>query len=68
MAAVLGGTVDEDDLAAAGLEVATINVPGQVVVGGPVGCHVDQPNPSLAGSLAGDVPDLDLAVVPALVL
>jgi [acyl-carrier-protein] S-malonyltransferase len=36
MAAVLGGTVDEDDLAAAGLEVATINVPGQVVVGGPV--------------------------------
>ncbi|CAA9361654.1 MAG: Malonyl CoA-acyl carrier protein transacylase [uncultured Frankineae bacterium] len=36
MAAVLGGTVDEDDLAAAGLEVATVNVPGQVVVGGPV--------------------------------
>ncbi len=35
MAAVLGGTVDEDDLAAAGLEVATVNVPGQVVVGGP---------------------------------
>ena len=36
LAAVLGGTVDEEDLAAAGLEVATINVPGQVVVGGPV--------------------------------
>ena len=36
MAAVLGGTVDEDELATAGLEVATINVPGQVVVGGPV--------------------------------
>ena len=36
MAAVLGGTVDEHDLATAGLEVATINVPGQVVVGGPV--------------------------------
>jgi len=36
MAAVLGGTVDAGDLAAAGLEVATVNVPGQVVVGGPV--------------------------------
>ena len=36
MAAVLGGEVDEADLATAGLEVATINVPGQVVVGGPV--------------------------------
>jgi [acyl-carrier-protein] S-malonyltransferase len=36
MAAVLGGTVDEDELAVAGLEVATINVPGQVVVGGTV--------------------------------
>jgi [acyl-carrier-protein] S-malonyltransferase len=36
MAAVLGGEVDDDDLRAAGLEVATINVPGQVVVGGPV--------------------------------
>jgi [acyl-carrier-protein] S-malonyltransferase len=36
MAAVLGGTVDEDELALAGLEVATVNVPGQVVVGGPV--------------------------------
>jgi [acyl-carrier-protein] S-malonyltransferase len=36
MAAVLGGTVDEADLAAAGLEIATVNVPGQVVVGGPV--------------------------------
>jgi hypothetical protein len=29
MAAVLGGTVDEDELAAAGLEVATINVPAR---------------------------------------
>jgi [acyl-carrier-protein] S-malonyltransferase len=36
MAAVLGGEVDEADLAEAGLEVATVNVPGQVVVGGPV--------------------------------
>ena len=36
MAAVLGGTLDEDELAVAGLEVATINVPGQVVVGGTV--------------------------------
>jgi len=36
LAAVLGGSVDEDELAAAGLEVATVNVPGQVVVGGPV--------------------------------
>ena len=36
MAAVLGGEVDADDLAAAGLEIATVNVPGQVVVGGPV--------------------------------
>lgn len=36
MAAVLGGTLDEDDLAGAGLELATVNVAGQVVVGGPV--------------------------------
>lgn len=36
MAAVLGGTVDESDLSAAGLELATVNVQGQVVVGGPV--------------------------------
>lgn len=36
MAAVLGGEVDESALQAAGLELATINVPGQVVVGGPV--------------------------------
>jgi [acyl-carrier-protein] S-malonyltransferase len=36
MAAVLGGTVDEDALRWAGLELATVNAPGQVVVGGPV--------------------------------
>ena len=36
MAAVLGGAVDQDDLAAARLELATVNVAGQVVVGGPV--------------------------------
>ena len=36
MAAVLGGAVDEDEFATAGRDVATINVPGQVVVGGPV--------------------------------
>lgn len=36
MAAVLGGTLDEQDLTGAGLEVATVNVAGQVVVGGPV--------------------------------
>lgn len=36
MAAVLGGDVDEDALQAAGLELATVNVPGQVVVGGPL--------------------------------
>lgn len=36
MAAVLGGDVDESALQAAGLELATVNVPGQVVVGGPV--------------------------------
>jgi len=36
MTAVLGGTLDEDALHAAGLEVATVNAPGQVVVGGPV--------------------------------
>ena len=36
MAAVLGGDVDENALLAAGLELATVNLPGQVVVGGPV--------------------------------
>ncbi len=38
MAALLGGsgTVEPDELAAAGLELATVNAPGQVVVGGPV--------------------------------
>lgn len=36
MAAVLGRAVEEDELAAAGLEIATVNAPGQVVVGGPV--------------------------------
>lgn len=36
MAAVLGGTVSEEDLTAAGLEPATVNAPGQVVVGGPL--------------------------------
>lgn len=36
MAAVLGGSIDAAELAAAGLELATINAPGQVVVGGPL--------------------------------
>lgn len=36
MAAVLGGTVDAQALRDAGLELATVNVAGQVVVGGPV--------------------------------
>ena len=36
MAALLGGTVDDDALSAAGLELATVNVAGQVVVGGPL--------------------------------
>jgi [acyl-carrier-protein] S-malonyltransferase len=36
MVAVLGGTVSEGDLAAAGLELATVNAPGQLVVGGPL--------------------------------
>jgi len=37
MAALLGGgPVEEADVAAAGLQVATVNVAGQVVVGGPV--------------------------------
>lgn len=36
MAAVLGGAVTEIDVLAAGLEVATVNVAGQLVVGGPV--------------------------------
>lgn len=34
MAAVLGGAVDENALRDAGLELATVNAPGQVVVGG----------------------------------
>lgn len=36
MAAVLGGVVDEHDLEQAGLELATVNAAGQVVVGGPL--------------------------------
>ena len=36
MAAVLGTSPAESDLADAGLELATVNVAGQVVVGGPV--------------------------------
>lgn len=36
MAALLGGTVDEHAVADAGLELATVNCAGQVVVGGPV--------------------------------
>ena len=36
MTAVLGGELDEDAVRAAGLEIATVNAPGQVVVGGPV--------------------------------
>lgn len=36
MAAVLGADVDLEDLASAGLELATVNVAGQVVVGGPI--------------------------------
>ncbi len=36
MVAVLGGTVDEQAVIDAGLEIATVNAPGQVVVGGPV--------------------------------
>ncbi len=36
MAAVLGGVVDEIALREGGLELATVNAPGQVVVGGPV--------------------------------
>lgn len=36
MAAVLGGVVDENVLLEAGLELATVNAPGQVVVGGPL--------------------------------
>lgn len=34
MAALLGGVADEDALEEAGLELATVNAPGQVVVGG----------------------------------
>ena len=36
MTAVLGGVLDEEAVRAAGLEVATVNATGQVVVGGPV--------------------------------
>lgn len=36
MVALLGGSVTEDDYAAAGLELATVNVAGQVVLGGTV--------------------------------
>ena len=35
MVALLGGEVDETDYHAAGLELATVNVAGQVVLGGP---------------------------------
>jgi len=35
MVALLGGELDEDDYRAAGLELATVNVAGQVVLGGP---------------------------------
>lgn len=36
MVALLGGQVDETDYQAAGLELATVNVAGQVVLGGPL--------------------------------
>ncbi|MCW2613851.1 MAG: malonyl CoA-acyl carrier protein transacylase [Frankiales bacterium] len=36
MVALLGGTLDEQAVRDAGLEVATVNAPGQVVLGGPV--------------------------------
>ena len=36
MVAVIGGELDEQAVLAAGLEVATVNAPGQVVLGGPV--------------------------------
>lgn len=36
MVALLGGELDEDDYLAAGLELATVNVAGQVVLGGPI--------------------------------
>ncbi len=36
MLALLGGQLDESDYQAAGLELATVNVTGQVVLGGPV--------------------------------
>ncbi len=35
MLALLGGELDEDDYRSAGLELATVNVAGQVVLGGP---------------------------------
>lgn len=36
MAAILGAGPDEADVRAAGLQIATVNAPGQLVVGGPV--------------------------------
>ena len=36
MAAVLGGSIEQADLDGTGLELATVNVAGQVVVGGPL--------------------------------
>lgn len=36
MAAVLGAAPSEEQVRAAGLEIATVNAPGQVVVGGPL--------------------------------
>ncbi|MBW3639362.1 MAG: ACP S-malonyltransferase [Actinobacteria bacterium] len=36
MLALLGGELDEDDYRSAGLELATVNVAGQVVLGGPI--------------------------------
>jgi [acyl-carrier-protein] S-malonyltransferase len=36
LVALLGGSVDADAVQAAGLELATVNAPGQVVLGGPV--------------------------------
>lgn len=35
MVATLGGVVDDDTARAAGLQIATVNAPGQVVLGGP---------------------------------
>ena len=36
MVAILGGVVDDDTARAAGLQIATVNAPGQVVLGGPI--------------------------------